>query len=223
MDHINYERELKYLFSGEQTIDPEDVFAFLKFYGFRIIDRQVKRKNEIYYDNDDFSFIKRGDVIRRSSHIKGSDVYTHFMYKKNVYNPNLPYVSKYEYGSGLYDTVDCFVSQIGLSTESCLSPVLYATMVRNIAIFEKNGLRLYTTYDTVDYYKDASSIKVRENMLEVEDWTTPNTIENANNRNDSHLLEVNDLLLRNSRFPLYLTKDSKPFRGYYLLKKNNIL
>lgn len=222
MEHENFERELKYLIMDKHSLNPEDVFSFLSLKGYVVVERKLKRKDETYYDDENLTFIKRGDVIRCSKHINNSSVYTHFMFKKNACDPSMPYVSKYEFGSGCFDTIDSFISHLNLFDVANLSPVLGASMVRHITIFEKKMLRIYVTFDDVEYFRESSNLRVSESMLEIEDWTTPNTTENALSRDDSHLLEVNDLLLCSSDFPVYLTKDSKPLRGYLLLKENGL-
>ena len=90
-------------------------------------------------------------------------------------------------------------------------------MMREVSIVDKNGDRLYISYDKVKYFEKDESNSVYEEMLEIEDWKNPNTTE-VDYDYDKHLIEVNKLVL-NGELPLKLTKDSKYFRGYSILNK----
>lgn len=222
MDHKNYERELKYLLKQGCTLNSNDVFKFLMSKGFYLIENKNKRKDEVYYDDEKMTSILNGDVIRCSSYINKDGVFKHFMFKKNDSNPSKPYVSKYEFGSGSFATIDDFLDYCGLEKKAPIIPVLCASMIRTINIFEKSDLRVYVTCDDVEYYRETGSERVFEQMLEIEDWTNPNSIENYSQRDDSLLLEVHDLLLNDSGLPILLTKDSKPLRGYTLLRYRDV-
>lgn len=215
MEHQNFERELKYLFREDCELSFNEIVHFFIEHNYNLIESRLKKKNEIYYDDKNLFFINKGDVIRSSTHINEDGKYFHFMYKKNVSDPVKPYVSKYEYGSGKFNTIQEFLSEIGISAE--LKPVLFAEMVRETAIFEKNNRRLLVSYDNVKYFNDINDINVYEKMLEIEDWTSPNTIANADDKFDSHLCEINRIILGDDGLPLKLTMHSKPLRGIELL------
>jgi len=218
MEHENYERELKYLLAEESDLSFEEILQFFDAHQYRLIETRLKKKNEAYYDEVNLSFIKKGDVIRASTHINEKDTYFHFMYKKNVSDHNKPYVSKFEFGSGQFVSVQEFIARLGINVNIQQTPVLYAEMERETAIVEKELHRLLISYDKVKYYKKVNTVTVCEKMLEIEDWTTPNTITNADNEYDAHLHNINELLL-NSRLPLQLTTNSKPFRGLTILSE----
>ena len=141
------------------------------------------------------------------------------MFKKNITHPDKPYVSKIEQGeSGQHKTVEEFIAVLGLDIEVLADPVLYAVMLRDVAIVEKNLDRLYISYDKVDYFRNIGTQKFYEEMLEIEDWNHPNGTDGDYNY-DAHLLEVNKIVL-NSELPIELTKHTKPFRGYKILVEN---
>ena len=180
-----------------------------------MLETKRKKKHEVYYDDRLFSIIRNGDVIRASTHFNKDSTYFHFMYKKNVSKMDKPYLSKYEFGSGKFKSVNEFVSALNLSDiANQLSPVLYADMIRETAIFEMDNYKFLVSFDEVRYYKQ-NSVQVCEKMLEVEDWTTPYSTVAENDNNDVHLLFINKLLL--DELPIQLTKNSKPYRGLLLL------
>jgi hypothetical protein len=209
----NYERELKYLLTGVSKLSLDQVLHFLNFHGYKVVETMAKEKHETYYDDAKFTLTKRGDVMRGSKHI--TEQFSGFMYKKNESDPNKPYVSKLELGSGQYKTVDEFIAKLEMDIEVLADPILYAVMLRDIAIVEKNLDRLYITYDKVDYFMAIGAEKVYEEMIEIEDWNRPNSTDVDYNY-DAHLCEVNRVFL-NGELPIKLTKDTKPYRGYKIL------
>ena len=215
----NYERELKYLLTGASKLSLDQVLHFLNCHGYKVVETIAKEKHETYYDDAKFTLIKRGDVMRGSKHI--TEQFTGFMYKKNVSDPNKPYVSKLELGSLKYKTVEEFTAELGLDIEVLANPVLYAVMLRDVAIVEKELDRLYISYDKVDYFMNVGAEKVYEEMIEIEDWNRPNSTDGDYNY-DAHLCEVNRVFL-NGELPITLTKHTKPYRGYkILIEKNEI-
>lgn len=219
MEIKNYERELKYLTLEGQEFSFKEVIDIFLGDGYSMVENRRKKKHEIYFDDADLSVIKNGDVIRGSTHFNKDGTYFHFMFKKNVSRPDKPYVSKYEYGSGQFETVQDFVVELGMQDIAAwLNPVLHAEMTRKTAVFEKEERRLLVSYDDVEYYKDTKDVNVYEKMLEVEDWTTPYTTIAENDVFDEHLLSINKRLL--SKLPIQLTKNSKPYRGFLLLGGN---
>ena len=210
----NFERELKYLLTGASKLSLDQVLHFLGRHGYQVVETVAKEKHETYYDDAEFTLIRRGDVMRGSKHI--TEQFSGFMYKKNVSDPDKPYVSKLELGvSGQHKTVQEFVAELGLDIQVLADPVLYAVMLRDVAIVEKNLDRLYISYDKVDYYKDLGAGKVHEEMLEIEDWNRPNTTD-VDYSYDAYLCEVNRVLL-SGELPVKLTRDTKPYRGYKIL------
>ena len=213
----NFERELKYLLTGENELIFEDIVEVFNLNNYCKVEYRQKQKNEIYYDDNNLSVIKMGNVIRESTHFNKDGVYSHFMFKKNVSVPTKPYVSKYEYGSDEFKTVQEFVQALeDCNIKIMLKPVLYAEILRETAVFEKDNHKLLMSYDNVTYYKHKNGIQVFEKMLEIEDWTTPYTTIAEKETFDMHLLTINEALLK--KLPIQLTKDSKPYRGYLLLK-----
>ena len=216
MEFENYERELKYLINNKCS--SKEVLKFLYQHDYKLVESFTKEKHETYYDDSDLTILNRGDVMR------GSDMVTErfkgFLYKKNICNPSKPYVSKLELGTKLrdkYKDVNDFVKELDIKIEKLLKPVLYANMIREVAIVEKNNDRLYISYDKVKYFKKEETESIYEEMLEIEDWKNPNTID-VDYDYDVHLLEVNQLII-NSNLNVELTKDSKYCRGYILLNE----
>lgn len=221
MKFENYERELKYLLTGAKKLSLDQVVHFLNGHGYKVVETIAKEKHEAYYDDKNFRLTKRGEVMRRSKHIHVTEQqFSGFMYKKNITHPDKPYVSKIEQGeSGQHKTVEEFIAVLGLDIEVLADPVLYAVMLRDVAVVEKNHDRLYISYDKVDYFRNIGAQKFYEEMLEIEDWNHPNGTDGDYNY-DAHLLEVNKIVL-NSELPIELTKDTKPFRGYKILVENH--
>lgn len=217
MEHKNYERELKYLIMSDSNLTMSEILLFAKKYSYNLVETRPKKKNEVYYDDEKLSIIRKGDVIRSSNHINPNGTYFHFMYKKNVSDLRKPYVSKYEFGSGQFKTVKEFISRLEIDINIQPNPVLYAEVTRETAIIEKEANRLLISFDDVKYYKRKNTQQIFEKMLEVEDWTNPNTLKNEDSKLDEHLIEINELLLSNNGLPLELTRDSKPYRGIKLL------
>ena len=150
--------------------------------------------------------------------MRGSNMVTEqfkgFLYKTNKCNPEKPYVSKLELGTklrGQYKDVNEFIKELNINVRGELSIKLFANMKREVSIVEKDGDRLYVSYD-----KDESN-SVYEEMLEIEDWKKPNTTD-VDYDYDRHLIEVHNLISK-AQLPIELTKDSKYFRGYTVLNK----
>lgn len=216
MNLKNYERELKYLELSHDNINFEHVLDVFLQNGYEQVEGRNKKKLEAYYDDENFSIIKKGDVIRSSTHYNENGTFTHFMYKKNVSDHDKPYVSKYEYGSDRFASVKEFLSMLGVNDVNILlDPVLYGIVTRKTAVFEKNHYRLLISYDNTEYSCSPGDNTVMEKMLEVEDWTNPYTTTAEKDPQDFHLIEINNLLMRN--LPIALTKYSKPYRGLFLL------
>jgi hypothetical protein len=217
----NYERELKYLLKGDAKLSVDQILDYLQRMGYKLIQTKQKEKHESYFDDANLSVIKKGDVIRGSKHI--TDNFSGYMYKENVSHPDKPYVSKIELGTfptnSKYDTLEEYLQALGVDVKVLPDPVMFANMIRNTAVVEKDDERLLISYDHVDYFDKTKSKKAHEIMLEVEDWTDPNTIDNAKKTEDFHLCDANEVLLA-GELPLKLTKCTKPFRGYKLLMEN---
>lgn len=212
----NFERELKYLIKEGQELDFKEIADVFYVSGYSMVESRWKKKSEAYYDDDCLSVIKKGDVIRGSTHFNKDGKYFHFMLKKNVSRPQKPYVSKYEFGSDQFKTIQDFIAALGFNEIKVRpEPILYAEMTRETAVFEKDGRRLLISYDNVEYHKDINGVRVCEKMLEVEDWTTPYTTIAEKEDFDTHLLTINDVLA--SKLPVQLIKSSKPYRGFLLL------
>lgn len=209
----NYERELKYLINGDLSFD--EILRFLDEHDYSVIETKFKKKHETYYDDKDCTYIKRGDVIRSSTHYNTDGTYSHFMYKKNVSEPSKPYVSKYEYGAGEYLSVYDFLTGLDVCPMLEIVPVLYADMIRETCVVQKADYKLLISYDDVKYYKN--DVFAREKMLEIEDWTTPYTLLASTSKYDLHLNNINNDILGENGLPVCLTKDSKPYRGIQLL------
>lgn len=218
MEFENYERELKYLLKEGGKSSLEQVLEVLYENGYNLVETRTNEKHETYYDDDDLTVLNRGDVMRGSKHV--TEQFNGFLYKKNMCDSEKPYVSKLELGTklrGQYNSVNDFIKELDVGIKDGLSPKLYAKMIRDTAVVEKNSDCLLISYDKVNYYENPDSPAVYEEMLEIEDWRNPNTTKVDYNY-DSHLLEVNEIIL-NSRLPIKLTKDSKYFRAYTVLKK----
>lgn len=216
MEYENYERELKYLLKKNEKSSPKEVVDFFNKHGYKTVETFTKEKNETYYDDDNFTVLKRGDVLRGSNMI--TEHFNGFLYKENKCDLNKPYVSKLELGvklRGQYKNASEFIKDLNVGIEK-VKPILYANMIREVNIIEKNDDKLYITYDKVKYFKNNENDSVYEEMLEVEDWKNPNTTDVDYNY-DAHLIEA-DKMIRSSDLPWELTKDSKYYRGYILLK-----
>ena len=156
--------------------------------------------------------------------MRGSNMVTEqfkgFLYKTNKWNPEKPYVSKLELGTklrGQYKDVNEFIKELNINVRGELSIKLFANMKREVSIVEKDGDRLYVSYDKVKYFEKDESNSVYEEMLEIEDWKKPNTTD-VDYDYDRHLIEVHNLISK-AQLPIELTKDSKYFRGYTVLNK----
>ena len=218
MEFENYERELKYLLVGNEKYSQKQVVDFLCNNGYKLVETFTKEKKETYYDDSDLTILNRGDVMRGSNMV--TEQFHGFLYKKNMCDSDKPYVSKLELGTklrGQYKDVNEFIKELDVKVNGELTPILYANMIREVSIVDKDGDRLYVTYDKVKYFKDDEADSVYEEMLEIEDWKNPNTTD-VDYDYDKHLIEVNKLLM-NSNLPIKLTYDSKYYRGYVLLSE----
>lgn len=218
MEFENYEREIKYLIKKDRKSSLDEVLKVFFDHGYSLIETRTNEKHETYYDDINLTVLKRGDVMRGSKHV--TEQFNGFLYKKNMCDKDKPYVSKLELGTklrGQYKDVNEFIKELNLDIKDGLKPILYAKMIRNVGIVERDSDRLYVTYDKVKYFEKEESAAVYEEMLEIEDWIKPNTTTGDYNY-DSHLIEANKLLL-SSELPIELTKDSKYFRGYTLLNE----
>lgn len=96
--------------------------------------------------------------------------------------------------------------------------MMTAQMIREVMLIEKASDMLYVSFDKVFYALYGSEKqKYYEEMLEIEDWKNPNTL-HVDYSYDKHLITVNELV-QHSSLPLTLTKDTKPYRGYVILKE----
>lgn len=216
MEFENYERELKYLIKKKEKYTSKQFLNFLYKNGYKLVESFEKEKNEAYYDDNNFTILSRGDVMRGSDMI--TEKFKGFLYKVNKCNSEKPYVSKLELGTklrGQYKDVNEFVKELHIDVKGELSVKLFANMKREVSIVEKNGDRLYVSYDKVKYFEKSESNSVYEEMIEIEDWKKPNTTD-VDYDYDKHLIEVNNLI-SNTQLPIELTKDSKYFRGYTIL------
>ena len=203
MEFENYERELKYLIKKNEKYTSKQFLEFLYENGYKLVESFEKEKHETYYDDNDFSILKRGDVMRGSNMV--TEQFKGFLYKTNKCDPKKPYVSKLELGTklrGQYKDVNEFIKELNIDVKGQLNIKLFAD-------------RLYVSYDKVKYFEKDESNSVYEEMLEIEDWKNPNTT-NVDYDYDRHLIEVNNLI-SNAQLPIELTKDSKYFRGYTVL------
>ena len=67
MEFENYERELKYLIKKNEKYTSKQFLEFLYENGYKLVESFEKEKHETYYDDNDFSILKRGDVMRGSN------------------------------------------------------------------------------------------------------------------------------------------------------------
>ena len=238
MEFENYERELKYLIKKNEKYTSKQFLEFLYENDYEVIGKFISEAeskkvklikiaednkiiNEAFNElssaiNNDFSILKRGDVMRGSNMV--TEQFKGFLYKTNKCNPQKPYVSKLELGTklrGQYKDVNEFIKELNIDVKGQLNIKLFANMKREVSIVEKDGDRLYVSYDKVKYFEKDESNSVYEEMLEIEDWKNPNTT-NVDYDYDRHLIKVNNLI-SNAQLPIELTKDSKYFRGYTVL------
>ena len=99
MEFENYERELKYLIKKNEKYTSKQFLEFIYENGYKLVESFEKEKHETYYDDNDFSILKRGDVMRGSNMV--TEQFKGFLYKTNKCNPQKPYVSKLELGTKL--------------------------------------------------------------------------------------------------------------------------
>lgn len=218
MEFENYERELKYLIKKNEKYTSKQFLEFLYENGYKLVESFEKEKHETYYDDNEFTILNRGDVMRGSNMV--TEQFKGFLYKTNKCNPEKPYVSKLELGTklrGQYKDVNEFINELNINVRGELSIKLFANMKREVSIVEKDGDRLYVSYDKVKYFEKDESNSVYEEMLEIEDWKKPNTTD-VDYDYDRHLIEVHNLISK-AQLPIELTKDSKYFRGYTVLNK----
>lgn len=213
----NFERELKYLVLRDCKITVDSLLAFFTGKGYSIVERITKEKHEVYYDDSSYSLTLSGEVMRGSNNV--SEQATGLMYKRNVSDISKPYVSKDEMGSTTYQNLNSFSDAFNLNLDSTLKPMMTAQMIREVTLIEKDHDMLYVSFDKVFYaLYELEGKKYYEEMLEIEDWKNPNTL-HVDHSYDQHLITVNELI-QHSSLPLMLTKDTKPYRGYILLKEN---
>lgn len=216
MEFENYERELKYLIKKNMKYTSKQFLEFLYENGYRLVESFEKEKYETYFDDNSFTVLHKGDVLRGSNMV--TEQFKGFLYKINKCNPEKPYVSKLELGKKIrnkYEDVNKFIEELNLDLKSKVNIKLFAKMKREVSIVEKDGDCLYISYDKVKYFKKDEIDAVYEEMLEIEDWKKPNTT-NVDYDYDRHLIEIDNLIL-NAQLPLALTKNSKYYRGYILL------
>ena len=238
MEFENYERELKYLIKKNEKYTSKQFLEFLYENGYKLVESFEKEKHETYYDDNEFTILNRGDVMRGSNMV--TEQFKGFLYKTNKCNPEKPYVSKLELGTklrGQYKDVNEFIKELNINVRGELSIKLFANMKREVSIVEKDEIlakckeikpdagisvasdlaTLYVSYDKVKYFEKDESNSVYEEMLEIEDWKKPNTTD-VDYDYDRHLIEVHNLISK-AQLPIELTKDSKYFRGYTVLNK----
>lgn len=212
----NFERELKYLVLQNCEVTVDSLISFFTENEYRIVKKFTKEKHEIYYDDSSYSLTLSGDVMRGSNYV--SEQAIGLMYKRNVSDINKPYVSKVEMGSTTYKDLNSFSDAFNLDLDSALKPMMTAQMIREVMLIEKASDMLYVSFDKVFYALYGSEKqKYYEEMLEIEDWKNPNTL-HVDYSYDKHLITVNELV-QHSSLPLTLTKDTKPYRGYVILKE----
>jgi len=218
VEHNHYERELKYLLETG-GVSLVQILGLLEKYGYQLIKAKPKEKHEAYYDDRNLTLTNNQEVMRESRHYtqKGKLKKHRFMYKKNLSDPNKPYVAKAELGSGKYKSVQDFVEALKLDADISPVPFLYAQVKRATAIVGKGPERLLISHDKIEYFKDNELASAFEEELEIEDWTDPHT--GVRRDSDVCLCEANEILV-NSGLPLQLTKCSKHYRGLELLGKN---
>ena len=154
MEFENYERELKYLIKKNEKYTSKQFLEFLYENGYKLVESFEKEKHETYYDDNDFSILKRGDVMRGSNMV--TEQFKGFLYKTNKCNPEKPYVSKLELGTklrGQYKDVNEFIKELNIDVKGQLNIKLFANMKREVSIVEKDGDRLYVSYDKVKYFE----------------------------------------------------------------------
>jgi hypothetical protein len=219
MEFTNYEREVKYLLTEDNKTSINQIAKYLSNYGYNLIQSIPKEKHETFFDDDELTLTRRGDALKSCDFVSARR--TAFMYKKNVSNPEKPYVSKYELRTDKFNNINSFISQLDLSLKRPLVPIMHMELMRDTVIVEKNNERFLISYDNTYYYNDINLIGKCEDMIEVEEWTIPNAVD-RDLLYDALLCEINDILL-NGDLPFMLTKDSKPYRGQLLLKGKNFL
>ena len=218
MEFENYERELKYLIKKNEKYTSKQFLEFLYENGYKLVESFEKEKHETYYDDNEFTILNRGDVMRGSNMV--TEQFKGFLYKTNKCNPEKPYMSTLVHGTklrGEYKDVNEFIKELNINVRGELSIKLFANMKREVSIVEKDGDRLYVSFDKVKYFEKDESNSVYEEMLEIEDWKKPNTTD-VDYDYDRHLIEVHNLISK-AQLPIELTKDSKYFRGYTVLNK----
>lgn len=99
MEFENYERELKYLIKKNEKYTSKQFLEFLYENGYKLVESFEKEKHETYYDDNEFTILNRGDVMRGSNMV--TEQFKGFLYKTNKCNPEKPYVSKLELGTKL--------------------------------------------------------------------------------------------------------------------------
>lgn len=218
MNHHNLERELKYLVRGSTQGLLDTVIRLLEADRFQLVERLSKMKSEEYFDDENFSYKARGDVLRRSQHKSAEGTYSHFMFKQNISESSNPYVSKIEIGSGEFDSVKSFAAAAGLPDTVQDTPVLRADVRRTNAVVERHDKRLLICVDSVTYTSSSGSVLASDTMLEVEDWTLPNQFY-ANEFTDEHLLAADRALISELNETLARTTLSKYARGMNLLSQ----
>lgn len=115
MEFENYERELKYLIKKNEKYTSKQFLEFLYENGYKLVESFEKEKHETYYDDNEFTILNRGDVMRGSNMV--TEQFKGFLYKTNKCNPEKPYVSKLELGTklrGQYKDVNEFIKELNI-------------------------------------------------------------------------------------------------------------
>ena len=185
MEFENYERELKYLIKKNEKYTSKQFLEFLYENGYKLVESFEKEKHETYYDDNDFSILKRGDVMRGSNMV--TEQFKGFLYKTNKCNPQKPYVSKLELGTklrGQYKDVNEFIKELNIDVKGQLNIKLFANMKREVSIVEKDGDRLYVSYDKVKYFeKDELNINGKKVL-----YGSIKKVQIIENKNKYHLI-----------------------------------
>ena len=214
MDRLLLEKELKYLLTEPNfhfsIVELEKVF---EKYGYLIAKASnTREKFEEYFDDANFSLLKRGDILRRTKHrwYDRTDISQPlFTYKEKVGNEDEPYTTRLEHKKDNITNLYEFVRAVNVGIIPDEKPKLTLSMVRKGAYLDLGQDKFYLAHDRTTYTNPSDGITYTEDMLEVEDR---GNINNLNPVYDYHLRRFNREML-GIGLPIRLTKDNKYERG----------
>lgn len=146
---VETEREFKYIADENVTLESIIEF-FVGNGGVTMSPSNTTYKYETYYDDENFTIAKRGDVLRQTKAEFPTGTAEFFLYKRNISDKDSNFVKKTELK---IETVDLAIVEKILDGHipSEVKPVLNAKMTRNRALVEFDGVEFELVIDRTEY------------------------------------------------------------------------